>query len=328
MSFLERKISDLHAYNPELTAPDDLDLFWSRTLHQAASQGTIPCERRHTLTSMRGVDAYRVSFQGYDLTPITGWYLVPTLWNEGRYPCVIHFHGYAGNSGLPESYAPWLLAGIAVFAIDLRGQSGGTGDLLPQAGGMTKGWITKGIEDKDTCYYKALVADCLRAVDWAAEQPETDPARIGVAGVSQGGGLAMIVSALSRKPSFAIADIPNMCHMDWGIFHSTGSLTEAADYVSRYPERLKRVMRTLSYFDNMNLAERIDIPILVSVSLKDTVCMPETVFAAYNRIRSEKQLHIYPFRGHSTWEKHLRKVLEFALTKVGKLPNNTTQEES
>jgi cephalosporin-C deacetylase len=312
MGLLDRKLNDLKQYRAEVTAPDDFSEFWSRTLEEAApSGGSVPGRREPLSTPMRGVQAYRVTYEGHGGTPVSGIYLVPELWKETVYPCVVHFHGYAGGSGLPESYAPWLLAGMAVFAVDLRGQAGGTGDSLPQEGGMAKGWITKGIEDKDSCYYKALVVDCLRAVDWVSEQPETDGARIGVAGASQGGGLAMILSALSDKPAFAVADIPNMCHMDYGIFHSTGSLTEAADYVSRFPDRWSKVERTLSYFDNMNLAHRIKIPILVSVSLKDTVCMPETVFAAYNRIESEKQLHVYPFRGHSTGEKHLRLVLEF-----------------
>ncbi|WP_079908912.1 acetylxylan esterase [Paenibacillus sp. 32352] len=318
MGYLDRKIKELYQYTPELTAPADLHLYWSKTLEEWATQGKVEAERVQVSTTMRGVQAYQVHYKGYDDTRVSGWYLVPSMWQEAAYPCVVMFHGYSGSSGLPESYASWLLAGMAVFAIDLRGQTGGTGDLLPQEGGMAKGWITKGIDDKDTCYYKALVIDCLRAVDWVSEQPEVDPNRIGVAGASQGGGLAMILSALSRKPSFAIADIPNMCHMDWGIFHSTGSLTEAAEYISRYPERWQKVMRTLSYFDNMNLADRIEIPIMVSVSMKDPVCMPETVFAAYNRIQSEKELHIYPFRGHSTGEQHLRKVLEFAQRQIAR----------
>ncbi|WP_282936522.1 acetylxylan esterase [Paenibacillus sp. RC67] len=318
MGYLDRKIADLYQYTPELTAPEDIHLYWDKTLEQLSQRGEVLSEKQQVSTTMRGVQAYQVTYQGYDQTRVSGWYLVPTMWQEETYPCVVLYHGYAGSSELPESYASWLLAGIAVFAVDLRGQTGSTGDLLPQESGMAKGWITKGIDDKDTCYYKALVVDCLRAVDWAAEQPEIDASRIGVAGASQGGGLALIVSALSRKPSFAIADIPNMCHMDWGIFHSTGSLTEAADYVSRYPERWEKVMQTLSYFDNMNLAGRIQIPIMVSVSLKDPVCMPETVFAAYNRIESAKELHIYPFRGHSTGEQHLRKVLEFAQRQVAR----------
>ncbi|WP_284646051.1 acetylxylan esterase [Paenibacillus silviterrae] len=313
MGFLDRKVKDLYQYTPELTTPEDLDSFWNRTLEQAG-QVTVPAKRQLISTPMRGVQAYQVTYQGYADTPVNGCFLVPSLWNEERFPCVIQLHGYTGSSLLPEHYAPWLLAGIAVFAIDIRGQAGGTGDLLPQETGMAKGWITKGIDDKDTCYYKAISVDCLRAIDWVAEQPEVDTARIGVAGGSQGGGLAMLMSALSDKLAFAIADIPNMCHMDWGIFNSTGSLTEAADYVSRFPDKWEAVTKTLSYFDNMNLAHRIRIPILVSVSLKDTVCMPETVFAAYNRITSEKQLHIYPFRGHSTGDKHLRKILEFTLT--------------
>ena len=178
--------------------------------------------------------------------------------------------------------------------------------------GTVKGWITQGILDKDTCYYKAIVLDTLQAVDWAAAQPEVDPGRIAMMGVSQGGGLTLLAAAFHPRIAAAVADIPNMCQMDFGIFNSTGSLSEAAEFVNRHPEHLERVLATLSYFDAVNCADRIRCPILVSAGLKDMVCWPETIYAAYNGIASEQKTIVpFPFAGHFVPPGHGRTVHAF-----------------
>ena len=313
---VQRRIDDLLSYLPPLTARPDLWTFWEETVRQARRR-PFGGYREKEKTPFPYMEVHKVAFAGFDDTPIHGWFVLPAFADRQRLPCAVMLHGYAGNKGLPEDYAAWVLMGMAVFAVDIRGQGGETGNLLDQRFGMSAGWITQGILDKDRCYYRAITVDCLRAIDWVAEQPEIDAAKIAVVGGSQGGGLALMMSALSDKLTAAVANVPNMCHMDYGLLHSTGSLTEAASFVSRYPDTLDRVLETLSYFDVMNLAERIRIPVLVSVSLKDTVCMPETVFAAYNRIRSEKHLHVFPFNGHSLGGGHLRTMIEFVAGKLG-----------
>lgn len=316
MNFIERKIRELENYSPELTAPGDLEAFWDGVLKES-DEKPLNATRTPVQTPLDGVETHRVVYEGLDGTPVHGIFMVPAVFGKDKYPCVIHYHGYTGSKGLPEHFGAFLLAGFAVFSIDIRGQAGDTGDLTPPQDGMTKGWITRGITSPHTCYYKSVVTDALRAVDWVRRQPEVDPARVGVEGGSQGGGLVLAVSALSDKLAFAVADIPNMCHMDWGIFNTTGSITEAADYAARYPDRLHTVLHTLSYFDNMNLAHKIRVPVLVSVGFKDTVCPPESVFAAYNRITAPKRIEMYPFNGHYPGDKHIRKVLTFMRETAG-----------
>ncbi len=47
-------------------------------------------------------------------------------------------------------------------------------------------------------------------------------------------------------------------------------------------------MNTLAYFDIMNLADRVKVPVLMSIGLIDRVTPPSTVFAAYNHLETEK----------------------------------------
>jgi cephalosporin-C deacetylase len=307
---IQKKIDELLLLNPPLTAREDLHSFWEQTLQTFAGK-PLNDSREKVLSPQGYVETYKVTYEGFDTTPIHGWYLLPKFVPQNNLPCVIVYHGYSEGIGFPEQYSEWLLMGMAVFAVDVRGQGGETGNQLAQSHGMTKGWITQGILDKDSCYYKAITIDSLKAVDWVSEQPEIDSSRIAIVGGSQGGGLVLITAALSDKPALAAASIPNMCHMDQGLLTSTGSLTEAAAFVERFPDRLEQVLETLSYFDILNLAERIHVPVMMSVGLKDTVCLPETIFAAYNRIPGHKVIHTYPFTGHQVGAYHNRLVLEF-----------------
>ncbi len=66
-------------------------------------------------------------------------------------------------------------------------------------------------------------------------------------------------------------------------------LTDADPYaeIVRYlavhrGDAAERVFRTLSYLDGMHLGRRAQAPTLFAVGLRDTICPPSTVFAAYH----------------------------------------------
>lgn len=63
-----------------------------------------------------------------------------------------------------RSMKQWIVKGIAVFSVDVRGQCGETGNSLGSQHGIVKGWVTEGILDVDRCYYKTIAVDALRAV--------------------------------------------------------------------------------------------------------------------------------------------------------------------
>ncbi|CAM4261098.1 acetylxylan esterase [Saccharibacillus endophyticus] len=313
---IKARIQDLERYNPSQTAENDLEEFWSNTLAEYAEK-PLNGKREPVRTPMSGMDVYMTTYEGADDTPLHAWYLTPKAEQGTKFPCIVHYHGYTGSKGMPEHFAHYILMGFAVLSVDVRGQGGDTGNRQEQSYGAIRGWVTPGILRRETAYYRAITVDAIRAAEWAAAQPETDAERIFVIGGSQGGGLAMIVPALSDVPKAAVAHIPNMCHMDFGILNSNSSLSEAAEFVSRHPEHFDAVLKTLSYFDNLNLAPRIQIPIMVSCGLKDPCCMPETVYAAYNRIMSEKEMRVYPFDGHWVSDGQNRLAMEFLARYAG-----------
>jgi cephalosporin-C deacetylase len=121
---------------------------------------------------------------------------------------------------------------------------------------------------------------------------------IAVEGGSQGGALAMAVSALDARPALVMADVPGNSNIERRVEEARGALAAVTEYLAVYPQCTDAALKTLSYFDTMNMADKIKCKVLASVALKDTVCPAEMYFATYNRIKSEKRIEIYPFNGH------------------------------
>ncbi|WP_168123344.1 acetylxylan esterase [Paenibacillus sp. HB172176] len=310
MNTIEKRILELHHFQPSATIPENVDEYWDSEL-ETFRKKPLQATRERIESPLRDVDVYHISFQGFDETPVHGWYLLPRNHGNEPLPCVVTFPGYWNGTRHPEASSIWTSMGYATLAVHVRGQMGSTGNQLASDGGYAKGFVSQNIIDRDRSYYKAVAIDCVKALDWIAEQPELASDRIALAGGSQGGGLALQIAALAKPGTIkaVVADIPNMCHMDYGVLHSTGSLSEIADYCKKFPEQLGSVLHTLSYFDNLHLAKRIDAPVLMSVGLKDTICPPETIFPVYHRITTEKDFDIFPFCGHEVPVSQQRKAL-------------------
>ncbi|AIQ29168.1 acetyl esterase [Paenibacillus sp. FSL P4-0081] len=319
MNAIEQRKQELENCRPEPTLdPETIDEFWNDLLaedEELPLDVTIIPEE----TPYPGMEVSKVSYTGYGETTIHAWYIRPAADTSVQrdLPCIVTFPGYTGDRGYPERYAHFLMLGYAVLAVDVRGQLGETGNLLPQEEGIVRGWITQGLLEKERSYYVAVAIDTVRAIETAAQLPGVDPERIGITGGSQGGGIALLAGALSRRVAAVAADIPNLCRLDFGVLNSTSSLTEIADYLKRYPEHLERVLQNLAYFDIVNLAHRFTVPVLMSAGWKDTVCMPETIYAAYNRIGSPKQMMDYPFSGHEVSEYQRRQTVLFFREHLG-----------
>lgn len=77
------------------------------------------------------------------------------------------------------------------------------------------------------------------------------------------------------------------------------SYAELVRYLAAHRHHVEQVFETLSYFDGVHLGSRATAPPLFSVALRDEVCPPPTVFAAYNHYGAEdKDIRVWHFNGH------------------------------
>ena len=320
MPLADKPLSELVTYRPPLTREADFDAFWDRTLAEAAQ---IPLDIHIEAIPdypVPEIHASRLTFTGWAGARICGWWLVPPDSapgaHNGKRPTMVFYHGYSGNKGYIDQYLGWVLQGYCVLTVDVRGQSGESTDPKAYPGGHATGWMTQGITDPDHYYYRGAYIDCVRALDAACAQPEVDPHRIGITGGSQGGALTLAVAALDphRRAKVAMADVPYLSHFRRSVeIASAPPYTEIAVYCRQWPSREEQVYRTLSYFDCMNLADRIECPVLMQVGLTDIICPPSTIYAVYNHLRvATRHANVYPYNGHEGNPAHMYTKLAWA----------------
>jgi len=187
---------------------------------------------------------------------------------------------------------------VAVLSVDCRAQRGKTGNAAAYTTGMFVNVASLGVLDKNEYYFRAVYMDCLKAIDFAESCDCVDAERIILHGGSQGGALGMAVACLDDRARLALVNVPSNSNLEARVEGEHGAFAAVTEFLRKYPDETERVYETLSYFDTMNMADKIKCPVYASVALNDDVCPPKMYFASYNRIQSEKHIEIYPFNRH------------------------------
>lgn len=304
MPFFDMPLKELDAYRPERQEAPDFDAFWADSLAET---------RRHALNArfepadyrLKVIETYDVTFAGYDGQPIKGWLLLPAQ-RSGPLPCVVEYIGYGGGRGFPLEWLIWSCAGYATLIMDTRGQGstwrhGDTPDLPSEgANPFHPGFMTQGILNPRTYYYRRVFLDGVRAVEAARSHPAVDVSRIAVTGGSQGGGITLAVSGLAPDlVAASLPDVPFLCHYRRATeLVDTSPYVEITNYLKVHRDHVETAFHTLSYFDGVNFAARARAKALFSAGLMDDICPPSTVFAAYNHYAGPKEMRTYEYNNH------------------------------
>ena len=303
MAFFDLPLSELERYLPPRTEPSDFDAFWKRTL-AATREHQLNATFTPIDAGLRTLETYDVTFNGYGGQPIKGWLLLPAQ-RSGKLPCVVEYIGYGGGRGFVTDWLLWASMGYAHLIMDTRGQGstwqkGDTPD--PEPDGTNPhhpGFMTRGVLNPDTYYYRRVITDAVRAVETAASHPAVDASRIITTGGSQGGGLALAASVLSDSVGVTMPDVPFLCHYRRGTqITDADPYGEIRRFCKTHRDKIEQVFHTLSYFDGVNFAARAKASALFSVGLMDIVCPPSTVYAAYNHYVAPKQIRVWEYNDH------------------------------
>ncbi len=296
-------LDQLREYCPPRDEPADFDEFWAQTL-RATREFPLNAQFTPVENELRLVEVFDVTFAGYVGQPIKGWFILPRE-RTAPLPCVVEYIGYGGGRGLPQEWLLWSNAGYAHFVMDTRGQgstwrSGDTPDAEPDGSNpQHPGFMTRGVLDPKTYYYRRVFTDAVRAVEAARSHPAVNPQRIAITGGSQGGGITLAVAGLVPDVAAAMPDVPFLCHYRRATeLTDTYPYQEITKFCQIHRHKIDAVFNTLNYFDGLNFAARAKAPALFSVGLMDDICPPSTVFAAYNHYAGDAELTIWSYNKH------------------------------
>ncbi len=274
-----------------------LQEFWDRVKRELAS---VPIEAAMELIEPgldRLVNTWRVTLTGLDGVRFRAFLSIPDLGPDaGPLPAVVYTPGYGGNTPYSTMSGLCYDKGIALLCVYPRGQ-GESARYWQLPDGLTK--LTTGLDDPMEQYYRAGYADCIRGIDFLCSHDEINADRIGVVGLSQGGGLTLATAALDDRVRVAVAHEPFLCNYRVAVqTATTGPYLELIDYFASNPSLRDPALETLDWFDPLNLAPMIQCPTFVSIGLADTTCPPETIRPMYDRIETLKGVVEMPDAGH------------------------------
>ncbi|NUU15965.1 acetylxylan esterase [Cellulomonas humilata] len=304
MAAFDLPLEQLERYLSDVPVPADFDELWASTLADARRHDVlldvVPVDTGLTL-----VDTWDVTFAGFEGQPVRAWYTRPAGVSADL-PAVVEYLGYGRGRGLPQERLTWAAAGYAHLLMDTRGQGSqyGSGGDTPDpvgSGPAAPGFVTRGILDPTTSYYRRVFTDAVRAVDAVRSLPGV--LGVAVVGNSQGGGIALAVSGLVPDLAGVLVSAPFLCDVPRALaLTDDDPYGEIVRYLAVHRDASERVLRTLSYLDGVHFAARATAPALFATGLRDTICPPSTVFAAHNVYGGEREIAVYPHNHHEGGE--------------------------
>tara|TARA_Y100000385_G_scaffold289765_1_gene360279 strand:- start:313 stop:1602 length:1290 start_codon:yes stop_codon:yes gene_type:complete len=286
---------DPEKIEPTTTLPKDFEEFWKKGKEDLAK---VPINPILTLMPERctdKVDVYHVQIDNVQ-GKIYGVLCKPK--KEGKYPAILHVPGagirpYYGE--VSEAEEGFISFTIGIHGIPVNLDQSVYKDLMQ---GALKNYWTINLDDKDNAYFRRVYLGCIRAVDFIESLNNFDGQNLGVTGGSQGGALSIITASLDQRISHLAAFFPALSDLTGFLNGRAGGWPQifTDDYTNK-PEKIE----TSKYYDVVNFARFLKVPGWYSWGYNDFVCPPASMYAAYNVIQSEKELHVFQETQHWTF---------------------------
>ena len=297
---------DMDRIRPAVPKPADFDSFWDEA--QARLEREVPLDPQIEpvpALSKNGIVVSRVSFATFG-GRVYGVLSRPADASKGPFPARVQCPGagpgFVLSSGVGRPDAVLLTMSVHRFPMPADSQERQAAYQAQEekcraihGPNRARAYPVTGLTvSREAAYYFPVILGINRAVSWLAKLPEVDRRHIVYSGASQGGGFGLYLAALNRNITRAYIGVPALadvmgCKADgrqsgWPRILEFESQTD--------PRRLAQIEKNAPYLDGAYFAERITIPVRLSVGYADESCAPHAVLAAYNMIPSkDKKLY-------------------------------------
>jgi len=284
---------------PTATLPADFESFWHAQI--GALKG-IPLDPKIKPVAQdnAAIELFEVSFANINGLRSHGYLAKPK--GSTSLPIMISEPGMGVHpNGLKESR--WVIANAALgfLALDMSAHDMPM-ELTPEDELKWKkfmGYPYIGSDDRLTYYYRQVFTGMIRAIDFMTSRPDWNHKAVISLGASQGGGLALIAAALDPRITAVVSIAPALGEHTGPLFGrpdgAPSNLIMGRDKKTPDP----KIIAATAYYDSVNFARFVKVPVLMSTGLIDTACPPMTVLSIYNTLPCPKELDLAPLVGHN-----------------------------
>ena len=305
MPCLDKPIQELETYTGTNPKPADFDEYWLRALRELDSIDPKPELKLAEAIRPSHSEAFDLTYTSVGGARIYAKYVRPKN-PTGQVPAILEFHGYAGHSGDWIDKLRYSGEGVAVAAMDCRGQAGRSQDPGGTTGNTLQGHIIRGLADgPDKLLFRSIFLDTVQLARVVSSFDEVDATRLATNGGSQGGALSIACAALEPRIARCVAVYPFLSDYQrvWDMDLAKDAYTELKHYFRAFDplgKKRAKIFETLGYIDVHHLAPRIQAEVIMALTLQDPICPPSTQYAVYNNIRSKKTPFVYHDFGHES----------------------------
>jgi cephalosporin-C deacetylase-like acetyl esterase len=283
---------------PALPAPDDFDRFWQAKLAELAA---VPMQLKiePAESGVAGVDYFKLTLANVRGRTIHAQLARPTA--GAKFPAMVLYQ-WAGVYGLAKENVTdrakegWLALNYMAHDLPI--------DESPefykaQAAGPLANYETRGNYDREQSYLLPMLLGAYRVTDYLMSRSDWNGRTLVASGASQGGFQTIAIAALQPKITAAITVAPAGCDLN----------AEAANRAAGWPFWMAHnpapahdraaLFEAARYFDAVNFAARVRVPMLVAVGLIDTTCPPSGELAMANQLKGPKEIGIFPLADHN-----------------------------
>ncbi len=252
-----------------------------------------------------------------------------TVGENGRY-----FYGYLSmpNDGKkhPAMFCPpgagpykrqpqtdFARKGFIVLNVDIHGLSPESSqDLIESASPQIWGYWNRGLTSRDSCYFRQVYAGCVRCVDYLATLTEWDGNTIVTMDGSQGGALSIITAALNDKVKYVSADYPALCDLSGFAQGRAGGWPKYFMDNKFSDEDTPLVLATLPYYDVVNFARILKVPLYCDYGYNDDTCSPTSINSMLNEVKSPKTVSVTYTNAHFNFPENNYNAAQWVMEQV------------
>ena len=310
------------AFNPEkikptAVLPNDFNEFWEKAKQTNAR---IPMNTKLRLLPERCTDkvnVYEWNVQNFrPNSRLYGILCVPV--KPGKYPALLRVpgagvRGYSGAIAEAEKGIITLEIGIHGIPVTLEPSvyvSLGQGGLYRY---QYQNW-----DNRDEVYYKRVYMGCVRAVDYLCSMEAFDGVNLLVQGGSQGGALAIVTAALDNRVTGVVSFYPALSDLSGYEKGRAGGWPHLFRRSMDSEEIKQKKLEVSSYYDVVNFARMLKVPVFFYLGYNDMVCPPTSTFSVYNTITAPKEIIIMEEAEHYAYPEHWSQALRWIYSKMGK----------
>ena len=292
---------DLQPYTDE---PADFDVFWDGVKAELATVPIDPQLEFYTGTNLS--QTYRVNLGNINNRRVYGYISVPKG-IPGPFPAILTLppFGDVPNIIVPDAVpAEW--GGALSLTISIHNSEPDVVD--PNA------YQPNVITDRDSIYFKNAIAGAMRAIDYLYSRPDFNGVDMGVVGVSQGGGLALMTAGIDDRVKTLVQTVSALCGHAGHRFNKAAGLPFYIQFsraIDGFIAHEDATIAATSYYDGIYFARRFKGPSMTFISYADTISPATTVFTAYNQLQGNNILMHSKDLGHDNPEEFWTMRMEF-----------------